>query len=50
MEIVLEVNAEETKCTVISRHQNAAQNHILLIANKSFQNVASFKYLEWQHK
>jgi hypothetical protein len=26
-------------------HQNAENNHGLLIANKSFQNVAEFKYL-----
>jgi hypothetical protein len=29
----------------MSRHQNTGQNHSLLIANKSFENVAKFGYL-----
>jgi len=29
---------------VMSRHQNAGQNH-LIIGNKSFENVSEFKYL-----
>jgi hypothetical protein len=44
-EVGLEVNTEKTKCIVISRHQNALQNHTLLTANKSFENMAKFKYL-----
>jgi len=30
---------------VVSRHQNAGQDHNLLTANKSFENVSKFKYL-----
>jgi len=30
---------------VISHHQNAGHFHNLLIANKSFENMAKFKYL-----
>jgi hypothetical protein len=35
----LEVNTENTKYMVVSRHQNAGQDN-LLIANKSFKSVA----------
>jgi hypothetical protein len=29
----------------MSHHQNAGQNHIMKIANRSFENVTKFKYL-----
>jgi hypothetical protein len=41
----LEANAEKTKFIFLSRHQNAGQNHYIKIANRSFENVAQFKYL-----
>jgi hypothetical protein len=44
-EIGLEVNAEETKYMVMSRDQNAGQNHNIKIGNKSFERVEEFKYL-----
>jgi hypothetical protein len=30
---------------LLSRHQNAGQNHDIKIANRSFENVAQFRYL-----
>jgi hypothetical protein len=43
-EVGLEVNTEKTKYMVMSHHQNAGQNHNLLIANKSSENMAMFKH------
>jgi hypothetical protein len=40
----LEVNTEKTKNVIVSRHQNTGQNCNLLIANKSLENVANFKF------
>jgi hypothetical protein len=42
-EVGLEVNAEKTKYMLLSRHQNAGQNHDMKIATRSFENVAQFK-------
>jgi hypothetical protein len=43
-EVGLEVNAEKTKYMLLSRRQNAGQNHNMKIGNRSFENVAQFKY------
>jgi hypothetical protein len=39
------VNAGKTKCMLLYRHQNAGQNHDVKIANRSFENVAQFRYM-----
>jgi hypothetical protein len=44
-EIVLEVNAEKTKYTDMSRDENAGKNHNIKIDNKSLERVEQFKYL-----
>jgi hypothetical protein len=36
----LRVNAEKTKCMLLSRHKNSGQIHDVEIANRSVQNVA----------
>jgi hypothetical protein len=45
-EISLEVNADKSKYTVISRDQNAGQNRNLKIGNKLFERMEQFKYFE----
>jgi hypothetical protein len=41
----LEVSTEKTKYMLLSRHQNAGQNHDIKISNRCFENVAQFRYL-----
>ena len=45
-EIVLEVNADETKYMVMSPDQNSGISHRVKIGNSSFEMVEQFKYLE----
>jgi hypothetical protein len=45
-EFGLEPNTEWAKYVVVSRHQNVGQLHKSLTANKSCENVATFKYLQ----
>jgi hypothetical protein len=44
-EVGLELNAEKTKHMLLSHHKKAGQNHDIKAANRSFENVAQFKYL-----
>jgi hypothetical protein len=41
----LEINGDKTKYMIMSRHPNSGQNQNIRIANKSFENMAKFKYL-----
>ena len=41
----LEVNADKTKCMVMSRHQNAGRSYNINIDNSSLERVEEFKYL-----
>jgi hypothetical protein len=35
----------ETKCMLLSRHQNTGQNRDIKIANRFLENLSQFKYL-----
>jgi hypothetical protein len=39
------MNPEKTKYTLMSHSQNVGQKHSTKIANRSFEDVAKFKYL-----
>jgi hypothetical protein len=41
----LEINAEKTKCMLLSHHQNVEQIHDIKRANRCVENVAQVKYL-----
>jgi hypothetical protein len=41
----LEVNPEETKNMLMSRSQKTGQKHSIKIANRSYKDVAKFRYL-----
>jgi hypothetical protein len=41
----LEVNPEKTKYMLMSRSQKTGQKHSIKVANRSFKDVAKFKYL-----
>jgi hypothetical protein len=43
-EVGLEVNPEKTKYMLTSHNQIVGQKHSIKIANRSFQDVAEFKY------
>jgi hypothetical protein len=44
-EVGLEVNPEETQYMLMSHSQKVGQKHSIKIANRSFEDVAKFKYL-----
>jgi retron-type reverse transcriptase len=44
-EVGLEANPEKTKCVLLSRNQKVGQKYSRKIANRSFEDVAKFKYL-----
>jgi hypothetical protein len=44
-DVGLEIKAEKTKYVIMYHHLNSGQKQNIRIANESFENVATFKYL-----
>jgi hypothetical protein len=44
-EVGLEVNSEQTRYVLMSRHLSAEQSHDIKIVNRFFEDVAQFKHL-----
>jgi hypothetical protein len=44
-DVGLEINAENTKYVIMSRHPTSGQNQNIKTANESFENMAKFEYL-----
>jgi hypothetical protein len=44
-EVGLEVDAVKTKYMLLPCHQNAGKNHKIKTGNRSYENVAQFRYL-----
>jgi hypothetical protein len=45
-EVGLEINVEKINFLLLARHQNAGPNHDIKRANRLYENVSEFKYLE----
>jgi hypothetical protein len=43
-EVGLEINVEITKYMLLSLHQNVGKNRVIKVGNRSFGNLAHFKY------
>ena len=48
-EIGLEVDADKTKCMIMSRDQNAGRSYSMKIDNSSTERVEEFKY-NWEQR
>jgi hypothetical protein len=45
IEVCLQINVEETKYMLLSRHQNASPNHDIKLANRLFEIVVLSRFL-----